>query len=1028
MPEKGGPTTWSGIYFQDQIVVSHLVTMIWEHCINHEDPVINVRVEAPVSVDDILVTKQSGARLFQSVKEGVAYSAGPNTPWGRMWTTIYEQWRKDFDIDRDIIEIVFPIQDALRKSLDELTRRASTYRNLSELQGRLSQEQGRLLTELQNLLGMTDDETHALLRATRIAFSGDAARLHQHLVAMLVAVYPYDAPAREQVIDTLAHLVLQGGRIRREFNFDSVAKALAGRGISLTEALHNAFKIINQIPGQTSPSEAQQFFRGFEATWSAVRDDIPVSRTFYTRKHRAPLLEEAAKLNNQGGLSVYVILGPRGVGKTTLAKQIAVDLSSSGHFVAWHEGFPRRLDAALAAEFQRLLTRNERVHLFSELGLPRSTMQPPTTVDHVLKDLAEFLFSFRKNPRLSVYLTVDSNHYEVVRDDLEDIVGSEPQVITVPLNLDNTEIDSLIKNLRRWSALGRLVTRPDSEIHQIFQRKSHKILLVALIEAIAGMDEKENFHNIVRREYEALPLSVQLAYPLVAVNHSYDLPVPLSLVSAALGKVPSGVSPSLEQFRTLLRDVITFRGDRVTTRHPLIARTLCEALSTSESAESVLWMPILSAILRCIDQNDDSHVCYLQEFAAAKVTGILKENLDALGEQVVGGRFPNLPAHLCGPVLNAVARTHQGRANLGAAISWALKSRDEIWRSDANGADVILMYCYLATRNRVDAVAMAERLAKQSTNPWHLLHAVRVLCKAGKRNEARVAFEAHREKMGRLPGFGRVYEEVLRATVIHEDFPRAGNSWAHARWVSSRLDLGQIEPLEAIDRLTEILDQQPNIHRAFADACHLLFIEDRYDDVIALCDKVLATASSKKGGVQATDQKVNPDETCSMALATKAWAIFRRQGIAAAQVVEDLFQQSLGLKQDNAWCHNWRGLYLHQIEKESGIAERELREALHSNRKIPPFYRNLARVILETNVSPFSRQRNKEVINLCEDGLALCPPESYWNWGGLRAIIGAILYCARSLETQHLPDRIVLPGGLSVQLEDPDIGSHLEHR
>ena len=141
-------------------------------------------------------------------------------------------------------------------------------------------------------------------------------------------------------------------------------------------------------------------------------------------------------------------------------------------------------------------------------------------------------------------------------------------------------------------------------------------------------------------------------------------------------------------------------------------------------------------------------------------------------------------------------------------------------------------------------------------------------------------------------------------------------------------------------------------------------------------------------------------------------------------VVNDLFQESLRLKPENAWCHNWRGLLLHATEKESGIAEQEVRDAIrYSKGRIPPFYRNLARIILETNANPYSRKRNQEVIKFCEDGLSLCPPESYWNWDGLRVEIDSILYCAKSLETEHiLPDRLVLTGGITIEPEDSDMG------
>jgi hypothetical protein len=54
-------------------------------------------------------------------------------------------------------------------------------------------------------------------------------------------------------------------------------------------------------------------------------------------------------------------------------------------------------------------------------------------------------------------------------------------------------------------------------------------------------------------------------------------------------------------------------------------------------------------------------------------------------------------------------------------------------------------------------------------------------------------------------------------------------------------------------------------------------------------------------------------------------------------------------------------------------------------------------VILEKNGRPFNVERNSDVIRNCELGLAACPPESYWNWGGLRAEFEALEYVSESL-------------------------------
>jgi tetratricopeptide (TPR) repeat protein len=306
-----------------------------------------------------------------------------------------------------------------------------------------------------------------------------------------------------------------------------------------------------------------------------------------------------------------------------------------------------------------------------------------------------------------------------------------------------------------------------------------------------------------------------------------------------------------------------------------------------------------------------------------------------------------------------------------------------------------------------------------SGNPWHLLHAIRILCKVGKPKEADEMLQSCSQQIENLVGYSSVRREVLKANVGYETCKASDNPWTHAKWVRNRLDLGQIHPDEAIQKLYLILDQEPNIHQAFTDSCHLLFIEQRLQDVILLCDRIFSTATETSRIERKTSVSINPKLTQSMALTTKAWAIFCRDRDKSSREVEILFQKSFKLHPNNAWWHNWRGLFLHATERESGIAENELRKAISLNKKTPPFYRNLARVILETNSNPFIRNRNKEVIDLCHAGLLLCRPESYWNWGGLRAELAALQYYAKSLE--HLPDQITFLGHLGIDLEIPEI-------
>lgn len=47
----------------------------------------------------------------------------------------------------------------------------------------------------------------------------------------------------------------------------------------------------------------------------------------------------------------------------------------------------------------------------------------------------------------------------------------------------------------------------------------------------------------------------------------------------------------------------------------------------------------------------------------------------------------------------------------------------------------------------------------------------------------------------------------------------------------------------------------------------------------------------------------------------------------------------------------------------SGSADTNIRTTIEMRRNVPPFYRNLARVIMQTNMRPFRRGKNRDVIH-----------------------------------------------------------------
>ena len=86
--ERGGPTTQSGIHYQNSItaVYGRLATQ----ATFRESKVVAVRVEAPESVDDTVVTYDDGHKLYLQAKENIQQNEAAGED-------LWKDLRKQFD-------------------------------------------------------------------------------------------------------------------------------------------------------------------------------------------------------------------------------------------------------------------------------------------------------------------------------------------------------------------------------------------------------------------------------------------------------------------------------------------------------------------------------------------------------------------------------------------------------------------------------------------------------------------------------------------------------------------------------------------------------------------------------------------------------------------------------------------------------------------------------------------------------------------------------------------------------------------
>lgn len=148
--ERGGPTTQSGIQYQNSITALYMGELIDPCDIANRDKVVAVRVEAPESVDDTVVTYADGHKLYIQAKENIQQNEAA-------WEDLWKDFRKQFDGDSfqrtvDRICVTFGSSRDEYFRLQEISQRAEAAVDVTEFQGRLTEKQTAILGRVGTIL------------------------------------------------------------------------------------------------------------------------------------------------------------------------------------------------------------------------------------------------------------------------------------------------------------------------------------------------------------------------------------------------------------------------------------------------------------------------------------------------------------------------------------------------------------------------------------------------------------------------------------------------------------------------------------------------------------------------------------------------------------------------------------------------------------------------------------------------------------------------------------------------------------
>jgi hypothetical protein len=163
MPERGGATTQDGVYYQNTVAARYLADLLDLAQLPPRERVVEVRVEAPSDVDDIVVRFSDGHRDWLQAKLGVQSSGNA---WNSLWSDLAAQSASPEFRAEDRLVIVLGEHDRTARTLRDLCERSVTASGEVEWHDRLGGGHRKLLQAITRALGSSTAPLELLRRTT----------------------------------------------------------------------------------------------------------------------------------------------------------------------------------------------------------------------------------------------------------------------------------------------------------------------------------------------------------------------------------------------------------------------------------------------------------------------------------------------------------------------------------------------------------------------------------------------------------------------------------------------------------------------------------------------------------------------------------------------------------------------------------------------------------------------------------------------------------------------------------------------
>ncbi len=230
MTERGGPTTESGIHFQNQVAALYLGRLLDPRQRPAYDSVIKVRVEAPlpITVDDIVIHFADGHSEYIQVKETVAQGGDA---WDKLWKDFAIQRTSNDFTEADRLVLMLGSHHPWEATLRALCERATGSDDEEEWHLRLGGKHRRFRDSLEPILvsHLQGRSLFSLFACCKVVI-WDPERIQVDLVPNFM---PPSNTVPLQLYGTLLRKVSQHARIRKAFTREELLRDLSQEGIEM---------------------------------------------------------------------------------------------------------------------------------------------------------------------------------------------------------------------------------------------------------------------------------------------------------------------------------------------------------------------------------------------------------------------------------------------------------------------------------------------------------------------------------------------------------------------------------------------------------------------------------------------------------------------------------------------------------------------------------------------------------------------------------------------------------------------------